>query len=109
MGAIENFEAMLERGQDNDMLRFTLGSAYWKEKNASKAAEHLRAAVVFNPDYSAAWKVLGRALAELGELEAAREAFNSGLQAAANKGDKQNEKEITVFLKRVNKQLDTSD
>ena len=109
MGAIENFEAMLARGQDNDMLRFTLGNAYWKEKNAAKAVEHLRAAVEFNPDYSAAWKVLGRALAAQEQLEAAREAFNSGLQAAAKKGDKQNEKEITVFLKRVNKQLDSSD
>lgn len=109
MGAIENFEAMLARGQDNDMLRFTLGSAYWKEKNADKAVEHLRVAVEFNPDYSAAWKVLGRALADLGKLTDARDAYTNGLKAAANKGDKQNEKEITVFLKRVNKQLDTPD
>jgi len=91
------------------MLRFTLGNAYYKEKQYDKAVEHLREAVVLNPDYSTAWKVLGRVLADQEQYQDALEAYDAGLAAAATKGDKQVEKEITVFRKRVVKHLDSVD
>lgn len=106
MSQIDNFEAMLARGQDSEMLRFTLGSAFLAEGNAKQAAMHLSKAVQMKPDYSAAWKVLGRALAADDRLEAAIEAFDKGLAVAGANGDKQTEKEITVFRKRAQKQLD---
>lgn len=105
MSQIDTFEGMLTRGQDSEMLRLTLGNAYWKEKNHTKAIEHLQFAVEQNPQYSAAWKVLGRVLADSGKPEEAKSAFESGLEAANKNGDKQTVKEITVFLKRVNKTL----
>jgi len=100
---------MLSRGQDSDMLRYTLGNAYYKEKQLDKAAEHLRQAVELNPAYSTAWKVLGRVLAENELYHDALQAFDAGLDAARENGDKQVEKEITVFRKRVVKQLDSAD
>ena len=103
----ENMEAMLEGGQDNALLRFTLGSAFLKKGDAAQAAEHLRVAVRHDPEYSAAWKVYGRALHELGDLEAAQAAFESGIAAAERHGDVQAAKEMTVFLKRVLKALGT--
>ncbi len=106
MSVIDNFEAMLARGQDSDMLRFTLGSAYWKEKQPEKALEHLCKAVELKPDYSAAWKVLGRTYLDLQQPQAALDAFDQGLQAADKNGDKQNEKEINVFRKRAVKLLE---
>ncbi len=105
MSQIETFEAMLARGQDSEMLRLTLGNAYWKEKNFGKAIEHLQFALEKNPQYSAAWKVLGRVFADADQPEKAREAFESGLEVANNNGDKQTVKEMTVFLRRVNKTL----
>ena len=63
MSQIDNVEAMLARRQYSDMLRFTLGSAFLAEGNAKQAAMHLSKAVQMKPEYSAAWKVLGRALA----------------------------------------------
>lgn len=105
MSQIDTFEAMLARGQDSDMLRLTLGNAYWKEKNFAKAIEHLEFAVEKNPQYSAAWKVLGRVLTDAGKPQQAKEAYESGLEVANKNGDKQTVKEITVFLKRVNKTL----
>ena len=98
---IEKFEAMLVRGMDSPMLRLTLGNAYWKEKEFERAAEHLQSAVQQKPDYSAAWKTLGRVYADSGESQKALEAYDKGLAAAAENGDKQSEKEITVFRKRV--------
>jgi len=108
MSQIDTFEAMLARGQDSDMLRYTLGNAYYQEKQFADAIKHLQEAINLNPDYSVAWKVLGRVLAEDGQHQAALDAFDSGLAAAAKKGDKQVEKEITVFRRRVVKQLDAS-
>ncbi len=105
-GTIEKFEAMLTRGMDSPMLRLTLGNAYWKAKELERAAEHLNNAVQQKPDYSAAWKVLGRVYADDGKLPQALDAYDKGLACAAENGDKQSEKEITVFRKRVVKALE---
>lgn len=106
MSQIKTFEAMLESGQDSDMLRFTLGNAYFAEEKHVQAITHLREAVTINPGYSSAWKVLGRSLAAIGSLDEALDAFDQGLQIASQNGDKQVEKEITVFRKRVVKQIE---
>ena len=101
VGMIENFERMLAQGKDNPLLRFSLGGEYLKAGNFAQAAEHLRAAVALDGNYSAAWKLLGKAEAELGDAGAAREAYLSGIAAATAKGDKQAAKEMAVFLKRL--------
>ena len=103
-----NMEAMLEGGQDNALLRFTLGSAFLKKGDAAQAVKHLRVAVSHDPDYSAAWKIYGKALHELGDLETAQTAFESGIAAAERHGDVQAAKEMKVFLKRVLKALDAN-
>jgi len=106
---IDTFEAMLERGQDSDMLRYTLGNEYYKNKQFDKAIEHLRQAVELKPTYSTAWKLLARALAEDGQLQQALETFDTAAKVAVDNGDKQVEKEITVFRKRVQKQIDAAE
>ncbi|MBL8522554.1 MAG: hypothetical protein JNN20_02580 [Betaproteobacteria bacterium] len=98
---VERFEAMLATGRDNPLLRFTLGNEYLKLENPNKAAEHLRAAVAQDADYSAAWKLLGKALQQTEDREGAIEAYRKGIAAAEKKGDKQAAKEMTVFLKRL--------
>jgi predicted Zn-dependent protease len=107
MSQIDTFEAMLARGQDSEMLRYTLGNAYFANGDFARAIEHLQAAVAIKPDYSAAWRVLGRALAGDGQLLAAREAFDEGLRVAGANGDKQAAREIGVFRKRVVKALES--
>ncbi len=100
------FEQMLELGKDNALLRFTLGSAFFKQERFNEAIVHLRKAVEFTPDYTAAWKILGRSLDAAHQPEEAKIALEKGIAVAASKGDKQAEKEMSVFLKRVSKQLD---
>ncbi len=94
---------MLENGQDNALLRFTLGSAFMKHGKYDQAAEHLSRAVEMDPDYSAAWKTYGKALFEAGRLDEAAAVYEQGLEVARRKGDKQAEKEMQVFLKRLDK------
>jgi len=101
MDSAERFEQMLADGKDSALLRFGLGSHYLKAGEAARAAEHLRAAVAQDPGYSAAWKLLGKALAQAGEHDAAIAAYRDGIAAAARKGDKQAAKEMEVFLRRL--------
>jgi predicted Zn-dependent protease len=105
MGMQENLEAMLAAGQDNPLLRFTLGNVLLKQGKANAAVEHLREAVRQDPGYSAAWKVYGRALQTLGDADGAIQAFETGVAAATQKGDIQAAKEMQVFLKRLRKNV----
>jgi Tfp pilus assembly protein PilF len=105
MAMIERFEALLAAGKDGALLRFGLGSEYLKAGDAARAAMHLREALVLDPGYSAAWKLLGKAL-EAGDRAAAAVAYRHGIAAAESKGDKQAAREMQVFLKRLERGAD---
>ena len=51
------------------------------------------------------WPPVGKALAETGRLPEALSAYNQGIEVAEKRGDKQAAKEMTVFAKRIEKQL----
>ena len=102
---IANLEKLLGTPRDGALLRFSLGSEHLKAGDATRAAGFLRDAVGRDPGYSAAWKLLGKALAESGRETQALEAYRSGIVAAEKKGDKQAAKEMTVFARRLEKRL----
>ena len=104
MDQAERFEALLASGKDNALLRFGLGMHYLNAGEHARAAGHLRRAVEHDRDYSAAWKLLGKALASGGDSSAAMAAYRSGIDAATRRGDKQAAKEMTVFLHRLEKE-----
>jgi predicted Zn-dependent protease len=103
MSMLSNLEAMLAAGQDNALLRYSLGNAYLNEGQPDKAIEHLQVAVEQDPAYSAAWKIYGKALAEAGQNDAAMVAYEQGINTAEARGDIQAAKEMRVFLKRLQK------
>ena len=101
MSIIDALEATLAGGTDNVQLRFGLASAYFRDGRFAEAAQHARVAVELDPDYSAAWRLLGRSLIEIGETGAAKQTLEQGLTVAENNGDMQLVREISVFLKRL--------
>lgn len=103
--SIEQLERLLGTPRDGALLRFSLGMECTKTGNAEKAAEYLRQAVAKDPGYSAAWRALGKALESLGRADEALAAFRSGIETARAKGDKQAEKEMAVFARRIEKRL----
>lgn len=103
----DRFEAMLAAGDDSALLRFSLGNAYL-DSDPERAAEHLQRAVEIDPMYSAAWKILGKALERAGKPEAAIGVFEQGIDVAERKGDKQAAREMQVFLKRLRKTRDST-
>ena len=107
MSPVERFEQLLAAGKDSALLRFSLGPHYLKAGDAARAAEHLRAAVAQDKDYSAAWKLLGKALGDCGDRAGAIGAYRDGIEAAGRRGDKQAAKEMAVFMRRLEKESET--
>jgi predicted Zn-dependent protease len=98
---IARLRAQLGGPRDGALLRFSLGNALLGQGDAVGAAVALREAVTFDANYSAAWKLLGRALAESGDTNAAIAAFEHGIEVARARGDTQAAKEMGVFLRRA--------
>jgi Tfp pilus assembly protein PilF len=59
---ITNLEKLLGGPRDGALLRYSLGSEYLKAGNFEQAAVRLREALDRDARYSAAWKLLGKAL-----------------------------------------------
>jgi predicted Zn-dependent protease len=94
---------LLGTPRDGALLRYSIGAEYLKAGEAAAAIPHLREAVAREPNYSAAWKLLGRALTEAGDRAAALEAYERGIAVADARGDRQAAKEMRVFAQRLRK------
>jgi predicted Zn-dependent protease len=97
------FRKLLERDPSNPMVLYSLGSELFKEGRYPEARDLLRRAVESKPDYSVAYRMLGRAHYELREDAEARRVFDKGREVARENGDLQTVKEIDVFLRRLEK------
>ena len=100
---ISVLEKLIGTPRDGALLRYSLGLEYAKAGDAARAIAHLREAVARDPLYSAAWKALGKALADAARPVEALEAYRQGIEAARRKGDRQAQKEMTVFARRLEK------
>ena len=103
---IANLQKLIGTPRDGALLRFSLGNEYLKLGDAHNAQLQLSEAVARDPAYSAAWKLLGRALAQSGQAQAALDAYLQGIAVAEKKGDLQAAKEMTVFAKRIQKRFE---
>lgn len=106
---LANLEKLLGTARDGALLRFSIGGEYLKAGDYAQAIAHLREAVTRDPRYSAAWKLLGKALADSGDAHGALEAYRQGIGVAEERGDRQAAKEMTVFARRLEKQLSAGD
>jgi predicted Zn-dependent protease len=102
---IPNLLKLVGTPRDGALLRFSLGSEYLKSADFEHAIAHLEAAVEKDPGYSAAWKLLGRALGDSGRTREALSAYRKGIEVAQGKGDLQAAKEMAVFARRLEKAL----
>jgi predicted Zn-dependent protease len=99
----ELFRKLLRRDPSNPMVLYSLGNELFKEGRYEEASDHLQRAVENKPDYSVAYRMLGRAYYELDEDAEARSVFERGKMVARENGDLQTVKEIDVFLRRLDK------
>jgi tetratricopeptide (TPR) repeat protein len=100
---VDALRALCGGSRDGALLRAALANALVEAGANADAIVELRRALEFDPGYSAAWKQLGKLLAESGDVTAAIGTYRSGIAAAQKRGDKQAEKEMNVFLRRLEK------
>jgi len=98
---IADLEKMIATGRDSALLRLTLARLLAREELWERSAEHLQSALTQDPAYTAAWKELGQVLRAQGQNDAAAAAWQKGIEIAQTNGDKQAEKEMGVFLRRL--------
>jgi Tfp pilus assembly protein PilF len=103
--AIANLEKLLAAGKDTALLRFSLGAEHLKAGDPAAAVLHLARALELDPDYSAAYKLLGRALELDGRRHDALETYRRGINVASANGDKQAEREMSVLARRIERSL----
>jgi uncharacterized protein HemY len=97
------FRKLLEKDPDNPMILYSLGIELFKEGRYPEAREHLQRAIENKPDYSVAYRMLGRTHYELHENAEARSIFAKGKEVAQENGDLQTVREIDVFLRRLDR------
>lgn len=102
---LENLEKLVGTARDGALLRYSLGLEYQKAGDLARAVVQFREAVGRDPGYSAAWKMLGKALEQQAHGAEALAAYREGIEAARRRGDRQAEKEMTVFARRIEKAL----
>jgi len=100
---IENLRRLCGGPRDGALLRISLANALLAAGDTPAAIAELHRALGFDADYSAAWKLLGATLANAGDSHAAIAAYRAGIAAAEKRGDKQAQKEMRVFLRRLEK------
>lgn len=102
---LENLLKLCDTPRDGAMLRFGIANEYAKNADWPQAVQFTRDALAKQPDFTAAWKLLGKALAANKQLDEALKAYREGIAVAQARGDIQAVKEMTVFVRRIEKQL----
>jgi len=98
---VTRLRALCNGPRDGALLRVTLANALLAQDQAQAAIAQLRCALEFDPEYSAAWQQLGKTLSAIGQPDDAIDAYRAGIAAAEKRGDKQVEKQMRVFLRRL--------
>lgn len=101
MKQFDTFKTLLKEGNDNELLRYSLGNEYFKQGDFEQSAVHLEKAIELKPSFSAAWKLYAKALTKNKKIDEAIGAYEKGISIAEKNGDVQVLKEMRVFLKRL--------
>lgn len=103
--ALANFERMLAAGRDSALLRYSIGNEHLKAGDHAAAVDAFEHAVALDPTYTAAWKLYASALEHAGRRAEALDAYRRGIVVARQRGDRQAEKEMTVFARRIERAM----
>ena len=98
---VDSLLKLVGTNRDSAMLRLTVARLLAARSELAEAEAHLQAAIDMDEAYTAAWKELGKVRQQRGDAAGAGRAWRAGIEQARVNGDKQAEKEMTVFLRRL--------
>ncbi|MGB9180247.1 MAG: tetratricopeptide repeat protein [Pyrinomonadaceae bacterium] len=105
---LEVFEMMTEQQPEDAMIWYGLASEYLKLERWADASNALGNVVRLNPDYTAAYQMLGTALMQSDAREAARRAWTQGIEAANRTGAWKARQHMEGLLAGINDSPDSS-
>lgn len=94
-------EKLLGEHPERVDLALALAQLCLREKDFPSALRFAEQAIAGNSRYSAALLAAGQAAQAMGDEQSAKSWFERGRVVAADQGDKQIERQISVFLKRM--------
>lgn len=97
----EQFKELLKDEPEDELLNYGYGQEAMKLGLYSEAINAFKKAIFVKPNYSAAYRELGKALEKSGNLEEAKKVYQQGIEVSQKQGDLQTKKEIEVFLRRL--------
>jgi len=98
---LEQLRELAREAPDDAVTQFLLGREAAGQGRHDEARDAFRAAAEIDPHYAAAYRHWGNALESLGEFEEAALVYARGVRVAERSGDLQAGKEMSAFLKRL--------
>jgi thioredoxin-like negative regulator of GroEL len=91
-------EEFVAQDPDDSFSRYALALEFEKESRVEDALPQLREVIARDPSYVAAYYQLGKLLAQVGQIEEARDVYRRGLDAAMASGDHRARSEMQEAL-----------
>jgi predicted Zn-dependent protease len=101
MDRIETFRTLVARSPDNPLARFGLANELLKARRWQEAATELEAYLAAHDDEGNGWGRLAEARAAQGDMEGARAALRSGIEASRRHGHPGMASELEMRLDEV--------
>ena len=98
---LEQFRQIVELDPDDYFSHFGYASALCDAGCYPEAVREYGEAIRLKPDYSAAFRDLGKVLEKTGAFAEAMRVYRQGIPIAERNGDLQTVKEMQVFLRRL--------
>lgn len=98
---LQQLRELAKSAPDDAVTRFLLGREATIKGLAEEARDAFAAAVEIDPHYAAAYRHWGNALETLGSYDEAAAVYARGTRVAERSGDLQAGKEMTAFLRRL--------
>jgi Flp pilus assembly protein TadD len=103
MTRLELIKQIADKFPDDTVALYGLGDAYLADNQFQNAIDTFQKIIRLKPDYTAAYRELGKALAKAGKNEEARDIYRKGIEISQKTGEGQTGKEMKVFLNRLEK------
>lgn len=100
-GAIQKYTEALDIAPANPIYLSNRAAAYSASNQHNKAADDAEIAVSADPKYSKAWRRLGLARFELGDYQAAKEAYEKGIEAEGGDGSDFMKRALETTLRKI--------
>src|SRR5690348_12183173 len=100
-GRLEQLQRMLQQTPDDPFLLYGIALEYKKANDTAQAIEYLDRTVRADPGYCYAYFQRGQVHESMGDLEAAKQAYRHGIEAADKKGDQHARSELEGALAMI--------